>query len=94
MDEAIDVAHVLRRLQRHVAIGALRRLGGIVERARALSRNAAGLPVVVFVEAANPAVVIHRNIEMDFVARRAEFRRLVAHEGLEETRGGAARDSA
>ena len=53
---------------RHVAVGALLRLGRIVKRTRALPGNAAGLPVVVFVEAAHPAVVIHRHVEMNFVA--------------------------
>ena len=47
----------------------------IIKRTRALAGNAAGLPVIVLVEAANPAVVIHRHVEMHFVAARAEFRR-------------------
>ena len=81
-------------LQRHVAIGALLRLRRIVKRPRALSRNAAGLPVVVLVEAANPAIVIHRHIEMHLVARRAELRRLVAHERLEKHAPVRLRDSA
>ncbi len=84
MDEAVDVALIARTSQRHVAIGALRGLGGIVERARALSGDAAGLPVVVIVEAANPAIVIDRHIEMDLVAAGAELRRLVSHEGLQK----------
>ncbi len=68
----------------HVAIGALLRLRRIVERTRALSGNSAGLPVVVLIEATEPAVMIHRNIEMNLVARRAELRRLVAHERFQE----------
>jgi hypothetical protein len=67
-----------------VAIGALRGLWRIVERPSALAGNAAGLPIVVFVEAANPTIVVHRYIEVNFVAGGAEFRRLIAHEGLKE----------
>src|SRR5580692_10072900 len=81
---AIDVAHVTRACQRHVAIGALRRLGRIIKRPLTLSRYAAGLPVVVLVKSANPTIVIDRNVEMNFVAARAKFRRLVAHERLEK----------
>ena len=54
--------------QRHVAIGALLRLRRIVERTRALPRNSTRLPIVVFVEAAEPAIMIDRNVEMNFVA--------------------------
>ena len=68
----------------HVAIGALLRLRRIVERARALPGNSAGLPVVVFVEAAEPAIVIHRHVEVHLVAGGAELRRLRSHERLEE----------
>ena len=46
--------------------------------------NAAGLPVIVFVEAANPAVAVHRDIQVNLVAGRAELRRVRAHERLEE----------
>ena len=53
-------------------------LSRVVERARALAGNAAGLPVVVIVEAAHPAVVVHRHIQVHLVARRAELRRLAA----------------
>ena len=67
-----------------MAIGALLRLGRVVERSRALPGNSAGLPVVVFVEAAEPAVVVHRHIEMHFVARGAELSGLLAHERLEK----------
>ena len=45
------------------------RLRRVVERARALPGDAAGLPVVVLVEAADPAVAVHRHVEMDLVAR-------------------------
>ena len=79
-----NVPHVVGALERHVAIGALLRLRRVVERARALSGDAAGLPVVVLVEAANPAVVIDRHVEVHLVARRTELRRLLLHERLEE----------
>ncbi len=82
--ESADVAEVARMRPRHVAIGALLRSWRIVERPCTLARYAAGLPVVVLIESANPAIVIHRHIEMDFVATGAEFRRLVTHERLEE----------
>ena len=84
MNKPVDVAVVARRNLRHMAIGAVHGRLRIVERARALARNTAGLPVVVFIEAANPAVVIYGNIQMHFVARRAEFRRVHAHERLQE----------
>ncbi len=67
-----------------MAIRAVRRLGRVIERSRALSRNAAGLPIVVLVKAAQPAVLIHGLIEMHFVARGAKFRRFLAHERLHE----------
>src|SRR5258708_13122181 len=67
-----------------MAIGAVLRLLRIVERSRALAGDAAGLPVVVVVEAALPAVAVHRNVEMDFVAGGAELGRIFAHERLHE----------
>ncbi len=80
VNESVDVAFVFRRQQWHVAVGAHHGVRRIVEGARALSGNAAGLPVIVFVEAAHPAIFIHGNVEMNFVAPRAEFRSLPAHE--------------
>ena len=65
---------------------ALLRRRRIVERARALARRGRRLPVVVFVEAAEPAVVVDRFIEMDFVAGGAEFRRLLGVEAFEKSR--------
>ena len=67
-----------------MAIGACHRLRRVVERARALPADATGLPVVVIVETARPAVVVHGHVEMDFVAGGAELGGLRAHEGLEE----------
>ena len=84
MHEAIDVPHVPGSFLRHVAIGALCGFCRVVKRARALPRNSAGLPVVILVEAAGPAITVHRNIEMNFVARRAELRSLLAHERFEK----------
>ena len=68
MHESMNVAGIVRSLQRHVTIRALRRFRRIVKRARALSRHPASLPIVIFVEAAKPPVVIHRHIEMHLVA--------------------------
>src|SRR5437763_2611383 len=68
-----------------MAIEATLRFGGIVKRPRAEPRDSTRLPVVIVVEAANPAIVIYWNIEMDFVATRTELcRLLVVHERLEE----------
>ena len=80
MHKAVDIALILRWSQRHVAIGALRGLGRVIEGARALSGNAAGLPIVVFVESANPAIVVDGRVEMDFVATGTELSRLIPHE--------------
>ncbi len=49
-----------------------------------MSGNAASLPVIVFIETAHPAIMIHRHIQMHFVARGAKLRGLRAHEGLQE----------
>src|ERR1700676_3056296 len=49
-----------------------------------MAGDAAGLPVVVLVEAADPAVIVERLVEVNLVAAGAEFRNLVAHERLEE----------
>jgi len=61
-------------------------MGGlrIVERARALSRNSASLPVIVFIEAANPAIAIHGDIQVKLVAGRTELRGVRPHERLQE----------
>ncbi len=67
-----------------MAVGALLRRRWIVERPRALARDAGRLPVVVVVEAAEPAIVVHRHVEVHLVADRAELRRLLAVERLEE----------
>ena len=75
---------IVRGHERHVAVGALLRLRRVVERSRALARDAGGLPVVVVVEAAEPAIGVDRHVEVHLVARRAELRRLLAMERLEE----------
>ncbi len=79
---ARNVSHVVRRLQRHMAIGALLRFRRIVERPRTLAGDSACLPVVVLIEAANPSVMIHWRIEMNFMAGGTELRRLLLHEWL------------
>src|SRR6516162_2781934 len=84
MDLSVDVSRVGRLGVGHVAILAALRFRRVVKRTRTKARYPTRLPVVVLVEAAEPAIVVDRNVEMHLVARRAEFRRLAAHEGLEE----------
>ena len=84
MHLSVDVASVVRRGERHVAIRALRRLGGIIERSRTLAGNAAGLPIVVLIEAAYPTIVVHRHIQVHLVAGGAELRSLISHERLQK----------
>ena len=62
---------------RHVAVRALLRFGRIVKRTRALAGNAARLPVVVVVEAAQPAVIVDGNVQVNLVAGRAKLRNLL-----------------
>ena len=69
MDQAVNVAVIVRGNLRHVAIRAIHGRLRIIEGARALPGNSTGLPVVIFVEAANPPVMIHRDIQMNLVAR-------------------------
>ena len=71
--------------QRHMTIGALLRFCRIVKRARPLARNPRRLPVVVFIKAAEPAVAVYGNVQMDFVTARTELRRLVGVEALQES---------
>ena len=49
-----------------------------------LSGDGTGLPVIVIVESTNPAVVIDGLIQVNFVARGAEFGGLIAHESFHE----------
>src|SRR5258708_9274934 len=70
MDVTCVIAIILRRNPRHVAIHAFLRMVGVIEGASALPGDAACLPVVVLVEAANPTVAVHRHIEVTFVPRR------------------------
>src|ERR1700733_14911038 len=81
---AIHIPHIVGMFERHMAVGALLRLWRIVEGTRALARNAAGLPVVILVKPAEPAIAIHGYIEMHFVTGGAEFRSLLLHERLQE----------
>src|SRR5262245_65219289 len=82
--ESADIAHVCGLDQRHVTVGALRGLLRIVERTSTLAGDATRLPIVVLVEAADPAVMIYWNVEVHLVARRAEFCSLRLHEGFQE----------
>ncbi len=67
-----------------MAIHAVRRRRRVVERPCPLPRHPAGLPGVVLVKAAEPAVLVHRDIQMHLVAGGAELRRIQAHERLQE----------
>ena len=67
MHFAGDISGIPRRRHLHMAVRARLRFGRIIKRPRAFARNAARLPVIVFVETAHPAVVIYRDIEMYFV---------------------------
>src|SRR5258708_2999870 len=82
--KAVDVAGIVRGLHRHMTVGALLRLRRIVERTRSLPGDATGLPIVVFVKATEPAVVVHWNVEMYFVTGRTKLSGLRAHERLKE----------
>ena len=85
MHESFHISVIERRDRRHVTIGAVHGRLWIVEGARSLAGDAAGLPIVIFIEAANPPVAIHRDIEVDFVAGRTELRSIRAHERLQES---------
>src|SRR5580698_6324573 len=67
-----------------MAIGAGGSFRRVIKRAGALTGNSAGLPIVVVVETAEPAVIVHRDIQVDLVARRAEFGSVLAHECFHE----------
>src|SRR5260370_969386 len=84
MHLTVLVPGVLRVDQRHVTAAAGLRLLRVVEGARPLARDAARLPGVVVVEAAEPAVVVDRHVEMHLVAAGAELRAVLAHERLHE----------
>ncbi len=71
-DHAAVVSGVVRSDLRHVAVLAAHRLRRVVERARSLAGDAARLPVVVFVEAPDPAIAVHRDVEVHLVAARTE----------------------
>ena len=86
VDEAVDVGGIGRFHQRHVAVGAVLRLRRIVEGPRPLPRHAAPLPGIVFVEAAEPAVMVHRHVEMHLVAGGAELGARLAMERLQHRR--------
>src|SRR6516225_623559 len=85
MHLAAVIAWLFRIHQRHVAIDTCGTLLRVIERAGALPRYSAGLPVVVVVEAPEPTVVVDGHIEMDFMTRRTEFGGVLAHKGLHES---------
>ncbi len=84
VDHPFPVARILRRHERHVAIGAGLRFLRIVEAACTVTRNPRRLPVVVVVEPAQPAVIVHRLVEMHLVAGRAELGSILPHERLQK----------
>ena len=84
VDLAVDVPQVVGIHQGHVAVHALAGLGRVIEGPGPLAGNAAGLPVVVVVESPQPAIVVHRKIQMDLVAARAELGGVLPVEGLHE----------
>src|SRR5262249_10739032 len=65
MHHSVYVAEILRRSGGHVTIGTLLRFWRVVERTRALAGDSAGLPVVILVEAAEPTVMVHGNVEVN-----------------------------
>ena len=62
--------------------------------ARLETRNAAGLPVVVIVEPAHPAIVVHRHIQMHLVARLSKIPRVCVRMNGFRNLAGAVPDSA
>ncbi len=84
MHLSVDVCLVLRGHQGHMAIDAFHRFWRIIETSRSLSRNATGLPGVILVKAPEPAIVVHRNIEVNLVAARAVLGGLGPNKGLHE----------
>ena len=84
MNQSVDVAHISRLGERHMAVGTLLRFRWIVKGTRALAGDSARLPVVVFVEAAEPAIVIYRKIQMNLMATGAELSRLCSHERFQK----------
>jgi len=81
----IHVARVMRIQERHVTIHTSLRLWRVVEGPRAEPRDAAGLPIVVVVESANPAVIVDVRVEVYLVTRRAEIRSLAADEWFQKS---------
>ncbi len=84
MDPSVPRGGIPRGDERHVAVRASLRRRRIVKRSRAFAGHARTLPVVVLVEAAQPPVRVHRLVQVHLVARRAELRRLLAVERLQE----------
>src|SRR5258708_11804221 len=83
MNLAAVISSFFRGFEWHVAIRTGLAFGRIVERARTLAKSRS-LPVVVVVKAAEPAIVVDRNIEVNFVASRTELGRLFPHERFHE----------
>ena len=82
MNYAGVISEIGRASLGHMAIRASLGVRWIVERPSSIAGDSASLPVVVLVEAARPTVVIHGEIEMDFVACGTKLGRLVFHKGL------------
>ena len=82
--QSVPRRRILPRDRGHVAVGAGLRRFRVVEGTGALSRDPARLPVVVAVEAAQPAVVVHRAVEVHLVAGGAEGGAVPGVERLQE----------
>ena len=85
VDLTVDVAGIVRIDERHVAIGTVAGFLRVIKGARALAGDTAGLPIVVIIEAAEPAVIVYWNVQVHFMTGRAVFGRAVAHERLHES---------
>ena len=83
-NEAVPRRRVVGRNERHVAVAAGLGRRRVVERTRALPGDAGRLPVVVLVEAPDPAVLVDREVEVHLVARRAELGALLGVKRLQE----------
>src|SRR5262249_14486136 len=73
MHLAVDIPQVVRSHQWHMTRDALFGLRRIIKGAGPLTRNPAGLPIVVVVEPTQPTITIDRHIKMDFRAGRTQL---------------------
>src|SRR5262249_20981982 len=81
VDQPVVIPQIGRGNERHVTGDAGGRLLRVVEGAGPLAGGGAGLPIVVIIEAPEPAVVIHRHVQVHLVTGGAELGRLLRVEG-------------